>query len=121
MDIDFKKEMNPVKIIEKDFYTQEWNRLTGEGKIIFKHPNKQEYKLHNYDWYMNVALEKADKVKENRIKLTYSLLVQYRNAIREGYQHELDSSLKNRFDCPRNKNTISGIEKYIERIFNKKN
>ncbi|MDM1502283.1 hypothetical protein HX071_08700 [Myroides marinus] len=105
--------------IENDFYIKEWNRLTGEGKIIFKHPKEQEYQLHSYDWYMIVALEKATQVTQDRSKLTYSLLVKYRNAIREGYNHELDPFLKNRFDYPRNQNTISGIEKYIERIFKK--
>ena len=66
-----------------------------------------------------MALEKADKVSMDRHLLTRELLLNYRNAIREGYNHQLDPALDGRFSYPRNKNTIQGIKSYIERIFKK--
>lgn len=103
---------------ETDFYTREWNPLShpSEGQIItFKHQPKV-YKAPDYDWYMIVALEKAEKVTTDRQLLTSELLLSYRWAIREGYNHELDPALKNPWDYPRNRNTIEGIRSYIERI-----
>lgn len=102
---------------ETDFYTREWNPLKpDEGqKITFKYLPKV-YVAHYYDWYMIVALEKAEKITTDRHLLTSELILSYRWAIREGYNHELDSALKNRWDYPRNQNTIKGLQRYIERI-----
>lgn len=65
---------------------------------------------------MSVALEKSDKVTEDRHLLTADLLISYRNAIREGYNHQLDPNLRNRYDEPRNRNTVQGIKNYIDKI-----
>ena len=65
---------------------------------------------------MQVAIEKCDKIKEDRHLINYDLISSYRWAIREGFNHQLDTSLKNLYDQPRHKNTISAIKKYIERI-----
>lgn len=101
---------------ENDFVIREGeNRLTGEETITFKHDN-QVFKKHDYDWYIVVALEKADKVTADRHLLTSELILQYRWAIREGYNHQLDPHLKNRYDYPRNRNTIQGIQSYIDLI-----
>lgn len=102
--------------MENDFVIRESeNLLTDEEKITFKHQPKTFIK-HDYDWYIIVAIEKADKVKTDRHLLTSELLLQYRWAIREGYNHQLDPNLENRFDYPRNQNTIKGIEGYIDLI-----
>lgn len=102
---------------ENDVYTVERKvEYTLEETITFKHPEPKVYEKAKYDWYMVVALEKSDLVKEDRHLLTYDLLVAYRLAIREGYNHQLDSALQNQYDYPRNRNTVQGIKKYIERI-----
>lgn len=102
--------------LEKDFYTKTWDRITGEGVIVFRNPKPMEYKKHSYDWYIVVALEKADKVVKDRHLLTGELLLKYRWAIREGFNHVLDPHLRNPFDHPRNRNTIEGIQSYIKKI-----
>lgn len=105
--------------IENDFVIRESeNRLTGIEKITFKHCtiDREPFIKQDYDWYMTVALEKADKVTINRHLLTDKLLLDYRWAIREGFNHQLDTTLKNRYDYPRNQNTIKGIQGYIDRI-----
>lgn len=109
--------MNNIQTKETDFYTATWDVLKPEQgtKIVFMH-HPQEYIAQQYDWYMHVALEKAEKVTANRHLLTRDLLIQYRNAIREGFNHQLDKSLKNRWDYPNNRNTIEGIQGYIKRI-----
>lgn len=103
------------RITENDFVKREFIGFTGNEIINFKHIPKV-YEKSDYDWYIVVAIEKADKLKTDRHLLTSELLLKYRWAIREGYQHQLDSSLKNRYDYPRNQNTIKGILGYIERI-----
>ncbi|MCP1251499.1 hypothetical protein NK212_06505 [Elizabethkingia sp. S0634] len=52
--------------IDKDFYTRKWNPLEKDsGKVVFKYPVvSEEFPL--YDWYLIVALEKADKVSMDR-------------------------------------------------------
>lgn len=102
-------------ITENDFVKREFIGFTGNEIINFKHIPKT-YQKPQYDWYMVVAIEKADKVKVDRNLLTSELLLSYRWAIREGYQHELDPALKNHYDYPRNQNTIKGIQGYIDRI-----
>jgi len=101
---------------EKDFYTQVWKSFgSKESTIHFKY-EPYEFEVADYDWYVIVALEKADKVTIDRHLLTSKLVLQYRTAIREGYNHMLDPNLKNRYDYPRNRNTIQGIKSYIELI-----
>jgi len=99
----------------RDFYIHTWE-LIGDNKstIQFIYEPK-DFQVEYWDWYIIVALEKADKVKENREQLTSSLLLAYRWAIRECYNHQLDSYM-NRYDYPRNKNTIEGIKGYIKLI-----
>ena len=59
---------------------------------------------------MTVALAKVDKVTKDRHLLTAELILDYSWAIREGYNHELDRNLRNRYDNPRNRNTVEGIK-----------
>ena len=103
--------------IEKDFYSSSGYDFELKNETItFNYPEKSVFVRSDYDWYLVVALEKADQVKNDRHLLTRELLLSYRWAIREGYNHQLDSALKKRYDFPRNRNTIKGIRGYIERI-----
>jgi len=104
-------------IKENEVYKREREtRFTLVEKITFKLPEEKVYEKPEYDWYMTVALEKADKVTEDRHLLTGDLIIAYRNAIREGYQHTLDPHLRNEYDYPRNRNTIKGIQSYINKM-----
>ena len=85
-------------------------------KITFKQPSLVVYEKSEYDWYMTVALEKIDKVTKDRHLLTSELILNYRDAIREGYNHNLDLAIQNQYDHPRNHNTVKGIQNYIIRI-----
>lgn len=110
-------EMSDFLKHETDFYIRTRESIAAKvAKVIFKHPTQSGFPQHEYDWYLTVALEKADKVSADRHLLTRELLLSYRWAIREGYNHQLDPSLKNRFDYPNNRNTIKGIQGYIDRI-----
>lgn len=105
---------------ENDVYKREREvEYTLKETITFKQPEPKVYQKPEYDWYIQVALEKSDLVKEDRHLLTYNLLMAYRNAIREGYNHMLDVNLKREYDYPRNRNTIKGIQDYIKNISNK--
>lgn len=104
-------------IKENEVYKREREvQFTNKETITLKQPNHMIYEKEDYDWYMTVALEKVDKVTQNRHLLTAELILLYRWAIREGYNHELDKNLKNKYDYPRNQNTVSGIQAYIKRI-----
>ncbi len=105
---------------ETDFYKLERKEQFGKEMLItFKFPGMSTFEKHDYDWYITVALEKADQVRADRHLLTRDLLLQYRWAIREGYQHQLDPNLNKQFAYPRNKNTVQGIEGYIALISKK--
>lgn len=91
-------------------------QFTNNETITFKQPEPKVYNKHESDWYMQVALEKVDKVTQERHLLTAELILGYRWAIREGYNHQLDSALRNQYDYPRNQNTVKGIQGYINRI-----
>lgn len=102
---------------ENEVYKRERKvEFTNEETVTFKQPEPIVYEQKEHDWYMSVALEKSDQVKEDRHLLTSDLLLGYRWAIREGFNHQLDSALKNRYDFPRNRNTVKGIQGYIDRI-----
>jgi hypothetical protein len=107
-------------IKENDVYKRESEeQFSKEETITFKRfskPELQGYKQRDYDWYMVIALEKSDKVKDERHLLTADLLISYRWAIREGYNHQLDPNLRNSYDEPRNRNTVQGIKNYIAKI-----
>lgn len=104
---------------DNDVYKREREeQYTNKELITFKLPEPRTYDKAGYDWYMSVALEKSDKVKEDRHLLTGELLISYRNAIREGYNHQLDRALQRDYDYPTNRNTVKGIQSYIERIYN---
>jgi hypothetical protein len=106
-----------IVVKENDVYKREREiQFTNNERITFKQPELKVYEKHEYDWYMTVALEKSDLVKSDRHLLTYELLVSYRWAIREGYNHGLDSNLRTAYAHPRNQNTVKGIQKYIDRI-----
>ncbi|RWZ86298.1 MAG: hypothetical protein EO766_14465 [Hydrotalea sp. AMD] len=106
-----------ILVKENDVYKRERVvQFTNNETITFKQPEPKVYNKHESDWYMQVALEKSDLVKEERHLLTYELLVSYRWAIREGYNHQLDTALRNSYDYPRNRNNVKGIRSYIERI-----
>lgn len=104
-------------IKENDVYKREREtEFTLKETITLKLPNPVIYEKHEYDWYMTVALEKVDKVTQDRHLLTAELIHGYRWAIREGFNHQLDSALKNKYDYPKNQNTVKGIQGYIDRI-----
>ena len=81
-----------------------------KGNFTTKH-----YSDYN-DWYIQVAIEKLDKIKENRHLINSSFLLSYRWAIREGFNHQLDTSLQKAYDSPNNRNNIKGVQAYIDRI-----
>lgn len=91
------------------------NRRKKEETITFLIDNKVYQKL-EYDWYMIVAIEKADKVEKDRHLLTGKLIIAYKHAIRVAYNHNLDESLAQKWWHPSNKDTISGIQGYIDSI-----
>lgn len=102
---------------ENELYKREREvEFTNKETITLKKPTPVIYEKADYDWYMTVALEKIDKVTQDRHLLTAELIIGYRWAIREGYNHQLDSALKNQYDYPRNKNSVKGIQGYIDRI-----
>ena len=102
---------------ENEVYKREREvEFTNKETITLKQPTIIVYDKAEYDWYMTVALEKVDKVNQDRHLLTAELILSYRWAIREGYNHQLDSALKNQYDYPRNQNTVKGITGYIDRI-----
>lgn len=104
-------------IKENEVYKRESEeRFSSKETITFKQPKEVIYQKADYDWYMTVALEKVDKVTEDRHLLTSELIISYRWAIREGFNHQLDSALQNRYDYPRNQNTVKGIQAYVNRI-----
>lgn len=104
-------------IKENEVYKREREiEFTNKETITLKQPTPVVYEKAEYDWYMTVALEKVDKVTQDRHLLTAELILGYRWAIREGYNHQLDSALRNRYDYPRNQNTVKGIKGYVERI-----
>lgn len=110
-------------IKENDVYKRESEeRMSKTETITFKQPQPTVYTRLEHDWYMVVALKKADLVKEDRHLLTGKLLIAYRNAIRIGYNHatsegvSLDPALNQPYDYPRNRNTINGIQGYIDGI-----
>lgn len=106
-----------IIVKENDVYKREREvEFTLKETITFKHPMPKVYQKDESDWYMQIALEKSDLVKEDRHLLTADLLLSYRWAIREGYNHQFDTTLKRRYDCPGNRNTVKGIQSYIERI-----
>ena len=109
--------MDNLTRTERDFYTIQYDAFPCvEGTITFFNPERTEFRKHDYDWYIIVALAKADQVIEDRHLLTRDLILGYRWAIREGYNHELDPAMKRKYDHPRNRNTIEGIKGYIEKI-----
>lgn len=102
---------------ENEVYKREREvKFTNKETITLKQPKPVVYEKEEYDWYMTVALEKVDKVTQDRHLLTAELILGYRWAIREGYNHELDSALRNQYDYPRNQNTVKGIQGYVDRI-----
>lgn len=106
-----------ITVKENDVYKRERKvEFTNEETITFKIPTTRVYEKPAYDWYMTVALEKCDKVTEDRHLLTGELLLDYRWAIREGYNHQLDPALRRDYDYPRNRNTVKGIQGYVDRI-----
>lgn len=111
-----------ITVKENEVYKRERTiQYTLRETITFKLPKPQVYEKHEYDWYMQIALEKTDMVKVDRHELTAELIIAYRYAIREGYNHELDPHLKNQYSFPRNRNTIQGIKSYIAVIERKQN
>lgn len=106
-----------ILVKENEVYKRERKtKFTLVETITFKQPVPLVYEKEEYDWYMTVALEKVDKVTRDRHLLTSELILQYRWAIREGYNHNLDSALRIRYDYPRNHNTVKGIQGYVDRI-----
>lgn len=106
-----------ITVKENDVYVRQREVEFSNAELVtFKLPEQSTFEKHAYDWYLTVALEKSDKVVNDRHLLTRDLLLAYRWAIREGYQHGLDPSLRKEYDYPKNHNTINGILGYIEKI-----
>ena len=106
-----------ITVKENDVYKREREvNFTLRETITFKQPATVIYQKEEHDWYMAVALEKADKVTRDRHLLTAELIISYRWAIREGYNHQLDKALQRQYDYPRNQNTVKAIQGYIDRI-----
>lgn len=101
-----------------DFYARSVDDVSGEKVVIFLNPESEKYIEHDYDWFLMVALEKANKVDdyEERKLLTGDLLKSYQKAIYDGYTHKLDPNLRKKNARPKNRNTIKGIQDYIELI-----
>jgi len=111
-----------ITVKENEVYKRERKtQFTLEETITLKIPVPVVYEKPEYDWYMTVALEKVDKVTQDRHLLTSELILSYRWAIREGYNHDLDPALRNRYDYPRNRNTVEGIRAYVKLIESKSN
>ena len=109
--------MNLSRTDEKDFYKRHTDNVTTKVyTITFKFPEESEFIQEAHDWYLTAALEKADNVPKDRHLLTRELLLQFRGAIREAYQHQLDFSMKRQYNHPNCRNTIQAIRNYIERI-----
>ena len=109
-----------ILVKENSVYKRERKvQFTNEETITLKLPKEVVYEKADYDWYMTVALEKVDKVTQDRHLLTADLILGYRWAIREGYGHQLDTNLQNPYDYPRNRNTVKGIAGYIKKIEDK--
>lgn len=106
-----------ILVKENDVYKRERAvEFTLREVITLKQPEPFIYKKHESDWYMQIALEKSDLVVADRHLLTFELLISYRWAIREGFNHGLDSQLINPYGHPRNRNTVKGIQDYVTRI-----
>lgn len=106
-----------IIVKENDVYKREREvEFTNRETITFKQPSTTVYEKHEHDWYMAVALEKSDAVRTDRHLLTAELILQYRWAIREGYNHGLDAALQRQYDYPRNRNTVKAMQGYIDRI-----
>jgi len=93
--------------------------VDGKWGIYFLRNEKGEFVKRDsgyIDWYIQVAIEKLEKIKDDRHLINSKLIERYRWAIREGYNHQLDSALRNPHDFPRNGNTIKGVLAYIKRI-----
>ena len=102
---------------DNDVYKREREvEFINKETITLKQPKPVVYEKAEYDWYMAVALEKVDKVTQDRHLLTSELILGYRWAIREGFNHQLDPSLQNQYDYPRNRNTVKGIQGYVDLI-----
>lgn len=111
-----------IIVKENEVYKRERKtQFTLEETITLKLPEPFVYEKPEYDWYITVALEKVDKVTQDRHLLTSELIMNYRWAIREGYNHQLDPALRNRYDYPRNRNTVEGIKSYVKLIESKSN
>ena len=120
MQIESFRPMHVVK--ENSIYKREREKpFTNAEKITFFQPEERVYEKAEYDWYMTVALEKVDKViggSDDHL-LTAEVIISYRNAIREGYNHNLDHSLKSSCSYPSNRNTVKGIISYTKRMLEK--
>ncbi|MEA1849217.1 hypothetical protein U9K52_09860 [Chryseobacterium sp. MHB01] len=111
-----------ITVKENEVYKRERKTdFTLVETITLKLPKPVIYEKQEYDWYMTVALEKIDKITKDRHLLTAELILGYRWAIREGFNHQLDTALKNTYDYPRNRNTVDGVKSYIKTIENKAN
>jgi hypothetical protein len=109
--------------IDRDYYSKvNYNDKKFGNPTFFIRDESGKFKRYptddypRMDWYLVVAIEKCDKIKDNRQFINYELIGSYRLAIREGYNHQLDPNLKKEFDYPRNQNTILGVESYIALI-----
>lgn len=105
-----------------DFYSICYYKEKSNEPVFFlKDPASSKFNRLNYGrWYMVTALEKLQKISANEKHLiTEELVNGFWYAIREGYNHQLDSNLKREYDTPRIQNNIKAIKAYIDRIAQK--
>lgn len=106
---------------EKEDFFHRTQYTNGTSKYEFKNEKGETktYEADGWDWYIHVAIEKCKKLKEDRDQLTFELIMAYRSAIREAYQHDLDPAVRCKWDHPRNRNNIKGIKSFIQKIESK--
>lgn len=108
-----------------DFYSCVWYEGENMETPVYFLKNQQtgEFeKLIYTRWYMSIALEKLSRLDASeKLLITKELVYGFWYAIREGYNHMLDPALRNPYDCPRIRNTLSAVRAYIKRIADKNN
>src|SRR5688572_25463482 len=111
-----KLDHNPEDVLiqhDHDFYSAALYK-GAKWMIYFFKDQQGEFTIRHdsgySDWYITVACEKLRKIKNDTHLITHDLIMSYRWAIREGYNHLLDPHLKNDHDQPRHRNTIEGVQ-----------
>ncbi|QMW05362.1 hypothetical protein [Spirosoma foliorum] len=105
-----------IDIRPPDVPSSEWKRL-----YFFPDSTQEsgfyQYEKPDYDWYIETAIEKLDKLPINeQVGLTWEFVFDFRQAIRQRFQRTHDTKP---YDHPPCRNTRSAVGKWIERVFEK--